>query len=143
MSTPQRLREQVKRDEGTVLHVYTDSLGYLTIGTGRLIDKRKGGGITQAEADYLLSNDIQRVSAALHAALPWLVHIDEVRRSVLFNMAFQMGPAGLLKFKRTLELVANERWQDAAKAMLQSTWAKQTPERAQRLAKQMTLGVWQ
>jgi len=37
-----QLEQQLRRDEGEVLHEYKDSLGYSTIGIGRLIDKRKG-----------------------------------------------------------------------------------------------------
>ena len=36
--------EQLRRNEGEVLHAYQDHLGFWTIGVGRLIDKRKGGG---------------------------------------------------------------------------------------------------
>ena len=59
-----KLLEELSRDEGTVLQAYQDSLGYWTIGTGRLIDKRRGGGITKAEADYLLANDVQKIGRA-------------------------------------------------------------------------------
>ena len=51
----------IKKHEGCVLHCYEDHLGYMTIGVGRLIDKKKGGGITEDEAEYLLKNDIKRV----------------------------------------------------------------------------------
>jgi len=139
----QALRDQLIRDEGEVAHAYQDSLGFWTIGVGRLIDKRKGGGLSREEIAFLLDNDIQRVTVDLSNAVPWLRQIDDVRRAVLFNMAFQMGTAGLLKFKRTLELVRGERWKDAARAMLQSKWATQTPERARRLARQMDSGEWQ
>lgn len=139
----QALREQLIRDEGEVAHAYPDSLGFWTIGVGRLIDKRKGGGLSRAEIALLLDNDIQRVTVQVSNALPWLRQIDDVRRAVLLNMAFQMGVAGLLKFRRTLELVRGERWKDAARAMLQSKWATQTPLRAQRLARQMDSGEWQ
>ena len=47
--------EQLKRHEGLRLHAYADSLGYTTIGYGRMIDKRKGGGITEREAGWQVS----------------------------------------------------------------------------------------
>ena len=140
---PQVLRDQLIRDEGEVAHAYQDSLGFWTIGVGRLIDKRKGGGLSRAEIAMLLDNDIKRVDVELSIALPWLPQLDDARRAVLLNMAFQMGPAGLLKFKRTLDLVRAGRWADAARAMLQSKWATQTPQRAKRLARQMDTGEWQ
>lgn len=140
---PQALRDQLIRDEGEVAHAYQDSLGFWTIGVGRLIDKRKGGSLSRSEIAMLLDNDIKRVDVELSRALPWLPQLDDARRAVLMNMAFQMGPAGLLKFKRTLDLVRAGRWADAARAMLQSKWATQTPQRAQRLARQMDTGEWQ
>ena len=136
------LIKQLRRDEGEVLHAYHCSEGWLTIGIGRLIDAKKGGGITREEAAYLLGNDIQRVSRDLQQNLPWAVTLSEPRMGVLMNMAFQLGIAGLLKFKETLRHVQAGAYDEAAAAMLDSTWAKQTPERARRLAAQMLDDVW-
>jgi lysozyme len=137
-----RLRQQLKRDEGTVLHAYQDHLGYWTIGTGRLIDKRKGGGLSADEADYLLDNDIKRVQAEVLAALPWTENLGQARQCVLLAMAFQMGTPGLLKFVTTLKLVQAGDFAGAARQMLRSLWARQTPARAKRLAAQMETGEW-
>jgi lysozyme len=57
-------------------------------------------------------------------------------------MAFQMGVDGLLKFKNTLELIKNGKYKEASDAMLDSLWAKQTPNRASRLSAQMKTGEW-
>jgi lysozyme len=143
MSAPQQLREQLIRDEGEVHHAYQDHLGFWTIGVGRLIDKRKGGGITHEEAMYLLDNDIARKSAEVLAALPWAQNLGQARQCVLVAMAFQMGTAGLLNFRSTLRLVQAGDFSGAARQMLRSLWARQTPKRAQRLAKQMETGEWQ
>lgn len=137
------IESQLRRDEGEVLHAYADHLGYLTIGVGRLIDKRKGGGITADESAMLLANDVARVKMQLRSRLPWFDGIDEARQGVLLNMAFQMGVDGLLGFRNTLAMVERGEYSDAAVNMLASKWATQTPERAQRLAKQMRTGDWQ
>jgi lysozyme len=137
------ITEQLKRDEGFKLTAYQDHLGYWTIGVGRLIDIRKGGGITAEEAEFLLANDIQRRTKDLSISLPWFDELDEVRKGVLVNMAFQLGTNGLLNFKKTLESVRRGHYVAAANEMLQSKWADQTPMRAERLAKQMMTGVWQ
>jgi len=134
--------QQLTRDEGTVLHAYQDHLGFWTLGTGRLIDKRKGGGITQEESVYLLNNDIEKRTAALKASLPWTGSLDAARFGVLLNMSFQMGVEGLLAFKNTLSMVRQGQYAQAAIGMLNSKWAGQTPERALRLADQMKTGVW-
>lgn len=137
------MEKQLRRDEGEVLHAYTDILGYTTIGIGRLIDKRKGGGISQAESSYLFGNDLDFYISGVTDALPWASKLDDVRFGVLVNMAFQMGVAGLLGFKNTLAMVKTGDYEGAAKGMLNSKWATQTPVRAKRLSKQMETGVWQ
>ncbi len=137
------LTKQLRRDEKEVLHAYPDHLGYLTIGVGRLIDKRKGGGITPEESAYLLSNDIDKREADLLRRFPWMANLDPVRFGALLNMAFQMGVDGLVGFKNTLAMVREGDYEGASKGMLNSLWAKQTPERAKRIAKQMKTGVWQ
>lgn len=132
----------LRGEEGEVLTEYKDHLGYSTIGVGRLIDARKGGGITTEESAYLLSNDIQKKLSELERKLPWVKELDEARRGVLLSMAFQMGTDGLLGFKNTLEMVRTGRYTDAAKGMLNSLWAKQTPQRAKRHSEQMRTGKW-
>lgn len=139
----ERLSKQLLRDEGEVLHAYEDHLGYLTIGVGRLIDKRKGGGISHDEAMHLLGNDVDRIDAEVRSKLSWFSHLCPARQGVLLNMAFQMGVEGMLGFERTLAAVRDEQFAHAAHLMLQSQWAKQTPERAKRLSHQMATGEWQ
>lgn len=137
------LTRQLRRDEDEVLHAYPDHLGFLTIGVGRLIDKRKGGGITPEESAYLLSNDIDKREAELLRRAPWMSSLDQVRFGALLNMAFQMGVDGLLGFKNTLAMVRAGDYVQASEGMLNSLWATQTPERAKRIAHQMKTGVWQ
>lgn len=137
------LNEQLRQEEGSVPHAYQDHLGYWTIGVGRLIDKRKGGGLSPDEIDYLLANDITAKSREVFAALPWARNLNEARQAVLIGMAFQMGTIGLLGFKNTLAHVEASRWTQAATGMLSSKWAQQTPGRAVRMARQMETGQWQ
>ena len=136
------LIQQLKNEEGSVPHAYQDSLGFWTIGVGRLIDERKGGLLYPDEIDYLLQNDVNRATAGIRAALPWFHLLDERRQAVLIGMAFQMGVKGLLAFSTTLSHVRVGRYAEAAVAMLESTWARQTPERAARMSKQMETGEW-
>lgn len=132
----------LERDEGRVRHAYQDHLGYWTIGVGRLIDKRKSGGLSDQEIDLLLDNDINSKTAAVREALPWFDKLDEVRKAVLVSMAFQMGVVGLLKFKNTLAMIVREDYEGASRGMLNSLWASQTPLRATRLAEMMKNGEW-
>ena len=67
---------------------------------------------------------------------------DPARLAVLQSMAYQMGVQGLAAFKNTLQAVIERRWNDAAAGMLNSRWARQTPDRAKRHAQQMRTGIW-
>jgi lysozyme len=135
--------KQIKRHEGFVSNAYKDSLGYLTIGYGRLIDKSKGGGITESEAEYLLANDVNGVYDSLMHHLSCFTTLDAPRQAVLLNMAFQMGVHGLMQFKSTLNLIELGDYDSAADNMLKSLWASQTPNRAKEMATQMRTGQWQ
>ena len=134
---------QLRREEGSIPHAYQDHLGFWTIGVGRLIDQRKGGGLSPDEVDLLLSNDVDRVKRQVRDALPWVDELDNPRHAVVIGMGFQLGVAGLLGFRQTLAAVKDGRYAAAAGLMLISRWAQQTPERAMRMAKQMETGAWQ
>lgn len=134
---------QLRRDEGEVLHAYPDSEGYLTIGIGVLIDARKGGGITPEESEYLCENRIQAKTAELIARFPWVETLDLVRLAALQNMAYQLGVAGLAEFKKMLAAIRDGRYHVAESEALDSKWAKQTPARARRVARQIATGEWQ
>lgn len=137
------VERQLRGDEGEVLHAYNDHLGYVTIGIGRLLDKRKGGGISKDESSYLFQNDLKKVEEDLDKNIPWNRKLDDARRGVLINMRFQLGMAGLLGFKNTLAMIERGDYVAAAKGMLNSKWATQTPKRAYRLSEQMRTGTWQ
>jgi lysozyme len=134
--------KQIRFDEGEVLHAYTDTMGWLTIGVGRLIDQRKGGGISKDESEYLLRNDINSRVAALQSRISWFNGLDDARKGVLLNMSFQMGVEGLMGFHTTLARIKEGDCIGAAESMMQSKWATQTPARAKRLAQQMRTGKW-
>lgn len=134
------LRDELIRDEGVVLHAYRDHLGYVTIGIGRLIDKRRGGGITRSEAEYLLSNDLRRIEKEMQSRLPWLSSLDDARQRALLNMAFQMGVAGVMKFTNTLRMIEQGKYKEAGVNARLSKWYKQTPARAERVIKLIEQG---
>ena len=132
--------EQIKLHEGLRLKPYKCTEGFLTIGYGRNIESR---GISPDEAEEMLFNDISDVeeSLARHSLLG-IEHTD-TRKAVLINMAFQLGVTGLFKFKKTLEAYRRCEYELAAKEMLDSKWATQTPTRAKALSEQMLTGIWQ
>lgn len=138
-----QLTKQLLEDEGERLQAYQDHLGYWTIGVGRLIDGRKGGGISKEESRMLLGNDIDKVCSALQEKLHFWDRLNDARKAALCTMAFQMGIEGLLKFKLSLASLANGNYVEASNRMLQSTWAKQTPNRAKKVTEQIKTGEWQ
>ena len=138
-------------EEGFREKPYLCSEGYPTVGTGIRIGP-KGAALSnyqftvprEVDAVWLqyklnecmrgmLSN--ARISKAINI-------LDEARTAVLVSMAYQIGVAGLAQFKNTLYLIESKRFEDAAVAMLQAKWAKQTPNRAKRHAEQMRSGLW-
>lgn len=160
------LRAELKRDEGNMLKAYKDTLGLWSIGVGRnLMRKNTDGtigisksetaslkitqasciakGITQAQCDALLDNDIDEIVRLLDAKLPWWRQLDPVRQRVMVNLGM-MGigskTSGLLSFVNTLEAIRTGRWEDAAKGLLASKYAKQVGKRADRLANLLRLG---
>ncbi len=91
----------------------------------------------------LLNNDIDSRIAALTERMPWFSSLNDARKAVLLNMSFQLGVAGLMGFSKTLSLIQNGYYDEAANQMLQSKWAQQTPNRANEMATQMRTGQWQ
>jgi lysozyme len=133
-------RAQLKADEGTVPHAYQDSEGYWTIGCGRLIDKRLGGGLSDDEINYLLNNDLFRAEKTARALFAGFDRLSEARKAVLISMAFNLGQTRLAGFQRLREAVKEQDWEQAAAEMLDSRWARQVGARANRLAEQMLRG---
>lgn len=139
----EKLTAQLKRDEGVVPYAYEDSLGYLTIGTGHLVDKRKGGFLPPFIIDLLLEHDVETHGQALFAALPWVKDLSPARQGVLVNLCFNIGLQGVLGFAQTLAAIKAGDYESASERMLDSKWAKQVGPRATRLALQMKTDVWQ
>jgi len=129
-----RLARELLRDEGLRLKPYRCTAGKLTIGVGRNLDDR---GITEAEALVLLDNDIKSFWGQLVAARPWVMQAPEAVQEVLVNMCFNLGLAGLLGFRQTLEYLKSRIYVDAASEMLRSKWAAQVGARAERLAQRL------
>lgn len=134
------LKTTLTLDEGRVAWAYPDSEGYLTIGIGHLIDKRKGGRLPEPIIDALFDWDVAQATQDLEQAFPWFSNLNEARKEALINMRFQLGLNGLAKFKLTLAAIRDERWAVAAEQMRQSLWARQTRARCLRLARQIETG---
>lgn len=135
-----RLREQLIRDEGIRLSPYRDSRGFLTIGIGHNLDAKP---LSRRAISVIFEDDVADVVREVADRLPWFDTLDKARQGVLLNMAFQMGVEGMLGFTKALNAMRLGLWQLAADEMLESAWHRQTPERCERLARQVVTGEWQ
>ena len=126
--------ESIKAHEGLVLHEYKDHLGYSTIGYGRLIDQRRGGGITEDEALHLLHNDIADITNRLDRAFPWWTSQPVAVQNFIVELCYQLGVSGFSKFKKAIAHLQTSNIEGAKKEFLDSRWGKeQTPSRANRM----------
>ena len=120
----------LKKEEGFRGTVYKCTEGYDTIGYGTRLP------ITKDEGDLLLGHRLGKLKGEVDTELSHL-HIEDDAWDVLYLMAYQMGVRGILRFKRMIEALEVQDYNKAAKEMLDSKWAKQTPLRASRMAQMM------
>ena len=100
--------EDITRHEGFKSTVYKCTEGYDTIGYGFAIK------------DLVMDKDI-----------------DDIAKSVVVNMCYQLGLSGFSKFKKTIYLLETQQYEEASTEMLDSLWAKQTPARARELSERI------
>ena len=124
-------------DEGLRLKPYSCTEGKITIGIGRNLDDR---GITEAEAYYLCDNDLKEAIPAASDLILDFDNLSDNRKIALVSMVFQMGAHGASKFKNMILAIDVGDFDQAANEMLDSRWAKQTPERANKLSNMMRKG---
>lgn len=125
--------------EGFRSKVYKCPADKWTVGIGRNLEDL---GITEAEAHFLLANDIKRVRAELDRALPWWTTLSPVRSAVLVDMAFNMGIKRLLGFKKMLAALEARDYPETAKQMGDSKWFHDVGKRADRLITMMLTNEW-
>ena len=121
-------------DEGLRLKPYKCTAGKWTIGVGRNLDAK---GISEAEAMFMLGNDIKDAKAAARRLIRTFDVLSDDRKIALVSMVFQMGETGVSKFRNMIKCIEMQSFDIAAAEMLQSRWAVQTPERAKRLSDMM------
>ena len=137
MTTNDIVINTLKFEEGFSDRPYYCSEGYPTIGIGQRIGP-KGESLSKytfrcplSVAEQWCSEEVERLSATLNK-YDWYMHCGPNRQAMLIAMAYQMGINGLLKFRKMLSALKNNDWESAYIEGLDSRWAKQTPERANR-----------
>lgn len=126
-----QLKEDLIRDEGERLKPYRCTAGKITIGVGRNLDDV---GITKHESRQMLDWDMKQVGWELDKRLPgWRTLPDAVSLG-LANMCFNLGWPRLSKFKKMLAAIDRADYDAAADEALNSKWARQVGDRADRIA---------
>lgn len=121
----------ITNDEGVRLFPYKCSEDRLTIGVGRNLDDV---GLSHDEVEYLYKNDETRAIKGATSLVDEFEWLSDARKIALVSMVFQMGTKGVSKFKKMIAAINEGNFHEASNQMLDSKWAKQTPERAERLA---------
>jgi lysozyme len=138
-----RLREELIRDEGERLIAYRDNSAEKnwTIGVGHLLGSTpRMSSITKHESRALLEADIDEALGVAHVLVPKYSFFAEDRQRALVNMAFNLGMR-LAEFKKFLAALNAEDWNLAATEMMDSKWAGQVKDRAERLKQMILRGV--
>jgi lysozyme len=133
-------------EEGFKETPYYCTEGFPTIGIGFRIGNKgdplpQGRRMTLEEAQAALRYKIKVNVTALERQLPvaWS-KCNLERKATLISMVFQLGLQGFLGFRNTIAALERAEWHSVASNMLDSRWARQTPNRAHRHATVMLEG---
>jgi lysozyme len=130
------LEELIDDLEGRKSKLYSDTMGVPTIGCGRNL---RDVGLSDDEIDYLRNNDCARARDEA-AKFYWFPILDPVRQLVVLSMLYQLGLSRFLTFERMIIALKERDYTGAAREMRDSQWAKQTPNRVQKLSGWMETG---
>ena len=130
----QEIVEDIKKHEGFRPKVYECTEGYDTIGYGFAI---KDLTMDEDVATLILMKKLHALLQRITVAFPWFKDIDETAKKVVINMCYQLGIRGFSKFKKTIYYLETEQYEEASIEMLNSLWAKQTPNRAKELSEEI------
>jgi lysozyme len=123
--------ERLKRHEGFSPTVYKDSLGFDTIGYGFAI---KDLVLDRDISSQILRNIVYELVFKVQEKFGWFRFMPGAIQEVIVEMCFQIGISGFSKFKKTIGYFRELKWEKASIEMLDSKWAKQTPNRARELS---------
>jgi lysozyme len=144
------LYQEISSDEGKILHAYLCTELHATVGIGHKIldtDPEKeleiygvnweevpdDQCITEHRCYVLFQEDVQiAIGGCMNIYSNW-DELPQEMQHVLVNMAFQMGQRGLSNFKNMKAAIEEQDFANTAVEMMDSRWASQTPERAERL----------
>ena len=130
------VNESIKKHEGYSPTIYDDSVGVPTLGFGfNLLEP-----MPKPVAELWLAILIVRHEKELQE-YHWYNSLDPVRQDALLDMHYNLGDAKFREFKKMIRALANKKYDEAAKEMLDSKWASQVGDRATELASIMINGA--
>ena len=136
-----RLLQSVKKHEGYRNKVYLDTLGKRTVGVGHLCVEDFWEDNKEYSEEMLmniLKDDLKNAIEGAERLLKDCHILDSLAKEIIIEMVFQLGETGVSKFKNMLKaLKEGPDYQTAAIEMLDSRWAKQTPNRAAAMSAEM------
>lgn len=93
--------------------------------------------IDRCKAERMLEHLILDIDTALRNVLAWYKDSTFVTKTVLINMAYNMGLKGLLGFRNTLNHIKLQDYTKAAQNMTLSLWYSQVGSRAKELVQRI------
>ena len=139
-----KLKEELKIDEGYKNEIYADHLGYLTFGIGHLVldtdpehGLEIGTYISDERIHEVFEADIEVVIKDCRNEYVFFNDLPEEVQCIVANMMFNMGKPRMGKFVNFKVALAERNWKRAAVEMEDSRWHKQVTNRANRLIKRM------
>jgi len=133
-----RIKADLRADEGYARQLYACPAGKLTIGVGHNIEDN---GLSDEVIEHILEEDIARAEEDVRALFENYDTLDEVRQEVLVNMAFNLGRSRLAKFIKFISAMNTRHFVLAAAEGTDSVWAEQVGKRAQLLMMRMATGM--
>tara|TARA_Y100001963_G_C6594444_1_gene359528 strand:- start:176 stop:607 length:432 start_codon:yes stop_codon:yes gene_type:complete len=126
--------KSIKYHEGFRSRVYKCTEGYDTIGYGFAIKDLE---MDEDIAELILIRKLEKLQYRIASTFGWWYNSPKPVKDVVTNMCYQLGISGFSQFKKTIYLLETEQYEDASIEMLDSLWAKQTPNRAKELSEQL------
>ena len=139
-----RLREELKTDEGCKYEIYLDHLGLPTFGIGHLVTERDpeyqkevGTVVDEIRVNEVFEQDIQVTMNDCKKVYDDWDSMDETVKLICCNMMFNLGYPRYCKFKKMIQAIKDGDWLEAGNQMQDSRWYKQVTNRADRLISRM------
>ena len=139
-----KLKQELIEDEGCKYEIYLDHLEYKTFGIGHLCkatdlenDQDVGTKVSKDRVDDCFISDIEKVIDDCTILYDNFYTLPEEAQLIIANMMFNLGRPRLTNFVRMRTAVNNKDYIEASVQMLDSKWAKQVPNRAERLSERM------